>query len=83
LLQFCFAITNAPLEDTNAVTEDTNAASEDPKAKLHRVSENYVCTNVALFGRSLPLPQKKSSSKKQLISWYSATVIQEYIPQKT
>ena len=38
---------------TNEDPENTDAAPEDLQAKLHSASETYVCTNPALFARSL------------------------------
>ena len=51
-------------------SEDTNAALEDSWAKLHRVLESYVCTNSALFGRSLLCLQRKPyNSQKSSDLW--------------
>ena len=52
---------------------DTITAPEDPQAKLHHIFETYVCMDLPLFGRSLPLLWKKPSDsrKKPLDLWRS------------
>ena len=76
---FHFTATSKAPEDTNAspdlllfhftatskAPEDTNASPEDPKTRLHCVSETYVCTNPALFRRSLPLIRKCPSDSRK------------------
>jgi len=64
---------------TTKPPEDTNAAAEYSMAKLHSISETYVCTNPGLFARNLLLLRKSPPIPRRRFLICFAAVTQMHV----